>query len=183
MNDRQQFIEDNLRLVHACCHKLQGRGIEYDDLYSAGCIGLVKAVDGFDPHKGFRLARKQFLFDDLERGSFLSAKTRLGEPSIRIALLEAELYARVRQCAVRKRETLCAPVNDKALARAVLQQSVSIREKLLQGYPSDLSVMEGRKLLDMVRIYPAEKGKYTAPDGKQIVFDRELGVLLMDGEK
>lgn len=136
-----------------------------------------------DPHKGFRLARKQFLFDDLERGSFLSAKTRLGEPSIRIALLEAELYARVRQCAVRKRETLCAPVNDKALARAVLQQSVSIREKLLQGYLSDLSVMEGRKLLDMVRIYPAEKGRYTAPDGKQIVFDRELGVLLKDGEK
>ena len=56
MNDRQQFIEDNLRLVHACCHKLQGRGIEYDDLYSAGCIGLVKAVDGFDPDKGFRFS-------------------------------------------------------------------------------------------------------------------------------
>lgn len=40
-----------------------------------------------------------------------------------------------------------------------------------------------RKLLDMVRIYPAEGGCYTAPDGKQIVFDRELGVLLKDGER
>lgn len=78
---------------------------------------------------------------------------------------------------------MCAPVRDKALARAVLKQSVSIRKKLLQAYPSDSSVIQGRKLLDMVRIYPAEEGCYTAPDGKQIVFDRELGVLLKDGER
>ena len=136
-----------------------------------------------DPHKKFRPASEQLLFDDLERDSFLSAKTRLGEPSVRIALLEAELYARVRQCATRDKEALCAPVRDKTLARAVLEQSVSIRKKLLKDYQSDLSVIEGRKLLDMVRIYPAEGGCYTAPDGKQIVFDRELGVLMMDGEK
>lgn len=136
-----------------------------------------------DPQKGFRPAKEQLLFDDLERDSFLSAKTRIGEPSIRIALLEPELYERVRQCATRERETLCAPVRDKTLARTVLKQSVSIRKKLLQNYQSDLSVIEGRKLLDMVRIYPAEGGCYTAPDGKRIVFDRELGVLLKDGEK
>ncbi len=29
-----------------------GRGIEYDDLYSAGCVGLVKAYDGFDETRG-----------------------------------------------------------------------------------------------------------------------------------
>lgn len=136
-----------------------------------------------DPQKGFRPASEQLRFDDLERDSFLFAKTRLGEPSVRIALLEAELYARVRQCAVWEKETLCAPMRDKALARAVLKQSVSIRKKLLQAYPSDSSVIQGRKLLDMVRIYPAEGGCYTAPDGKQIVFDRELGVLLKDGER
>lgn len=136
-----------------------------------------------DPQKGFRPASEQLRFDDLERDSFLFAKTRLGEPSVRIALLEAELYARVRQCAAWESGTLCAPVRDKALARAVLKQSVSIRKKLLQAYPSDSSVIQGRKLLDMVRIYPAEGGCYTAPDGKQIVFDRELGVLLKDGER
>ena len=81
-----------------------------------------------DPQKGFRPASEQLRFDDLERDSFLFAKTRLGEPSVRIALLEAELYARVRQCAVWEKETLCAPVRDKALARAVLKQSVSIRK-------------------------------------------------------
>lgn len=45
---REEFIQDNLGLVHLCASRFKGRGIEYDDLYSAGCIGLVKAYDGFD---------------------------------------------------------------------------------------------------------------------------------------
>ena len=40
---RDAFIEQNLGLVHACAGRFRGRGMEYDDLYSAGCMGLVKA--------------------------------------------------------------------------------------------------------------------------------------------
>ena len=49
---RSAFIEQNLGLVHACAGRFRGRGIEYDDLYSAGCMGLVKATDGFDEGRG-----------------------------------------------------------------------------------------------------------------------------------
>lgn len=49
---RSAFIEQNLGLVHACAGRFRGRGIEYDDLYSAGCMGLVKAYDGFDESRG-----------------------------------------------------------------------------------------------------------------------------------
>ncbi|MBS6135877.1 MAG: sigma-70 family RNA polymerase sigma factor [Faecalibacterium prausnitzii] len=49
---RNAFIEQNLGLVHACAGRFRGRGIEYDDLYSAGCMGLVKAYDGFDESRG-----------------------------------------------------------------------------------------------------------------------------------
>lgn len=45
---REEFIRDNLGLVHLCAARFKGRGIEYDDLYAAGCLGLVKAYDGFD---------------------------------------------------------------------------------------------------------------------------------------
>lgn len=38
---RSAFIEQNLGLVHACAGRFRGRGIEYDDLYGAGCMGLV----------------------------------------------------------------------------------------------------------------------------------------------
>ena len=49
---RSAFIEQNLGLVHSCAGRFRGRGIEYDDLYSAGCMGLVKAYDAFDPARG-----------------------------------------------------------------------------------------------------------------------------------
>ena len=49
---RSAFIEQNLGLVHACAGRFRGRGIEYDDLYGAGCMGLVKAADGFDEGRG-----------------------------------------------------------------------------------------------------------------------------------
>ena len=50
--ERSAFIEQNLGLVHSCAGRFRGRGIEYDDLYSAGCMGLVKAYDAFDPARG-----------------------------------------------------------------------------------------------------------------------------------
>ena len=45
-------VEHNLGLVHACAHRFKGRGIEYDDLYQAGCMGLVKASAAFDADRG-----------------------------------------------------------------------------------------------------------------------------------
>lgn len=49
---RDRFIEENLGLVHSLCKRFSGRGIEYDDLYQAGCIGLIKATDSFDGERG-----------------------------------------------------------------------------------------------------------------------------------
>ena len=49
---RDEVVQSNLGLVHACAKRFVGRGIEYDDLFQAGCVGLVKAVDGFDPDRG-----------------------------------------------------------------------------------------------------------------------------------
>ena len=50
--ERNEFIENNLGLVHSCAIRFKGKGIEYDDLYSAGCVGLIKAVDNFDTERG-----------------------------------------------------------------------------------------------------------------------------------
>ena len=49
---RDRFIEENLGLVHAICKRFIGRGIEYDDLFQAGCVGLIKATDAFDEERG-----------------------------------------------------------------------------------------------------------------------------------
>ncbi|MBQ7129230.1 MAG: sigma-70 family RNA polymerase sigma factor [Clostridia bacterium] len=52
----EKLVNENLKLVHACAHKMQFKGIEYDELYSAGCIGLVKAAKRFDESKGFKFS-------------------------------------------------------------------------------------------------------------------------------
>lgn len=53
---RDELISRNLGLVHSCANRFKGRGIEYDDLYSAGCLGLVKAANGFNPDLGFQFS-------------------------------------------------------------------------------------------------------------------------------
>lgn len=53
---KSAFVEQNLGLVHLCANRFRGRGIEYDDLYSAGCIGLIKAVSAFDEGRGLKFS-------------------------------------------------------------------------------------------------------------------------------
>ena len=56
MSAREEMICQNLGLVHACCNRYRGRGMDYEDLYQAGCIGLVKAVDRFDDSRGHKFS-------------------------------------------------------------------------------------------------------------------------------
>ena len=56
MSDREQKICHNIGLVHTCARRFIGRGIEYDDLFQAGSMGLVKAVDGFDESRGLKFS-------------------------------------------------------------------------------------------------------------------------------
>lgn len=43
-------------LVRSLVPRFLGRGMEYDDLFQAGCIGLVKAADHFDPALGYKFS-------------------------------------------------------------------------------------------------------------------------------
>lgn len=52
MQNREELINSNVRLVHSCCKRFTGRGIEYEDIFQVGCIGLVKAAHGFDSSRG-----------------------------------------------------------------------------------------------------------------------------------
>lgn len=51
--NRSELINSNMGLVHSCANKFRGRGVEYDDLFQAGCVGLIKAADNFDSERGF----------------------------------------------------------------------------------------------------------------------------------
>ena len=46
---REQLIEGNLRLVLSVIQRFMGRGENPDDLFQVGCIGLIKAINNFNP--------------------------------------------------------------------------------------------------------------------------------------
>lgn len=51
--ENKDFAERNVGLVRALVPRFLGRGIEYDDLFQAGCEGLIKAAAHFDPDRGY----------------------------------------------------------------------------------------------------------------------------------
>ena len=53
MPDTGKLVENNLGLVHSCCQRFKNGGIEYEDLYQVGCMGLLKAASNFDESLGF----------------------------------------------------------------------------------------------------------------------------------
>ncbi|MEF9952674.1 MAG: RNA polymerase sporulation sigma factor SigE [Clostridium sp.] len=53
---RSTLIERNLRLVVYIARKFENTGISVEDLISIGTIGLIKAVNTFDPQKNIKLA-------------------------------------------------------------------------------------------------------------------------------
>ena len=53
---RQKLIEGNLRLVLSVIQRFSGRGENPDDLFQVGCIGLLKAIENFDPALNVRFS-------------------------------------------------------------------------------------------------------------------------------
>ena len=53
---RKRLIEKNLRLVASIAKKSRGHGLPFEDLIQEGNIGLMRAVEKFDPERGFRFS-------------------------------------------------------------------------------------------------------------------------------
>ena len=49
----QEIIHTNDRLIWSIVQRYTGRGVELDDLFQLGCIGFLKAIQGFDPDTCF----------------------------------------------------------------------------------------------------------------------------------
>ena len=53
---REALVQENAGLIWAVARRFQGRGTELEDLYQLGCLGFLKAVEGFDAAFGTRFS-------------------------------------------------------------------------------------------------------------------------------
>lgn len=97
--DRDEFIESNLPLVHKLANRFRGRGIEYEELYAAGCVGLVKACDRFEPERGlcFSTYAVPVILGEIRRlfrdGGSVKISRSLKELSVKAARVRDQLSA------------------------------------------------------------------------------------------
>lgn len=83
---RSMLIEHNLRLVVYIARKFDNTGVDLEDLISIGTVGLIKAVNSFDPDKNIKLATyasrciENEILMHLRRVVRLHAEVSLDEP-------------------------------------------------------------------------------------------------------
>lgn len=121
---REKVVEENMGLVHTCAHRYKGRGVEYDDLVQAGCIGLIKAADLFDYERGVRfstyavcliLGEMRRLFRD---GGTVKVSRSLKELSLKIN---------------RERERLCAVFGREPTVREISEALCISEESVIEA--------------------------------------------------
>ena len=130
----KESIERNIPLVHSIAARFRGRGIEYDDLFQAGCLGLIKAFNNFDESRGFAfstyavpviMGEIRLLFRD---GGAVKVSRSLRDKSIKASRIrEAFLNREQREPTVSELAgELCCDINEAAEVLNLLSPILSI---------------------------------------------------------
>ncbi len=96
MTDRDMLARQHLGLVHALCKRFVGKGIEYEELFSAGCLGLSKAINNFDESRNLQFSTYAFpvIMGELKRlfrdGGAVKVSRSVRELSLKAARLNSE---------------------------------------------------------------------------------------------
>lgn len=138
---REKMIKANLRLVVKIAHDYANFGLPLLDLISEGNIGLVKAVERFDPAKGGKLSTYAawWIKQSIKRALANQSKT------IRLPVHLVDKIARMRRVAMELEEALERPPTDEEIAyemempvnKVAHLKSVSVRPASLDAPVGD----------------------------------------------
>ena len=53
---RDEIVENYIYIAEILSRRFINRGIEYDDIYQVACMGILQAVERFDPDRGIKFA-------------------------------------------------------------------------------------------------------------------------------
>ncbi len=129
---RDRMIRANLRLVVNIARGYTGKGLGLQDLIEEGNLGLLRAVEGFDPHMGTRFSTyaSYWIKQSIKRALINSSKT------IRIPAYMVELLSKWRRASIRLTEELNRNPTPDEVARllGVQRRKLPIIKKAIQIY-------------------------------------------------
>jgi RNA polymerase primary sigma factor len=129
---RDRMVRANLRLVVNIARGYTGKGLGLQDLIEEGNLGLLRAVEGFDPSMGTRFSTyaSYWIKQSIKRALINSAKT------IRIPAYMVELLSKWRRASSRLADELGRSPTPEEVARVlgVPRRKLSIIKKAIQIY-------------------------------------------------
>src|SRR5690606_34681841 len=147
---RRVMVEGNTRLVWSIVQRFSSRGVELDDLYQIGCIGLLKAVDKFNLSFEVKFSTyavpmiigeiQRFLRDD----GMVKVSRSIRELNFKIRhatddfLKEHERSPTISEIAA----VLEVPVSDVIVAMDAMKDPASLQEQLYEGEGDSVTLMD-----------------------------------------
>jgi RNA polymerase primary sigma factor len=149
---KDRFVTSNLRLVIHLAKKYINRGLSFNDLLQEGNIGLMHAVDKFDPDRGFRFSTYAtwWIRQSINRALFDYSRP------IRIPIHMNELIVKYYRAisGLRQQGSHEPSLEDIAVAMGVDQETAALVIRMLQNPTSldaPLGDMEGHFVSDLIR--------------------------------
>ncbi len=151
---RDKLILDNMGLIGSIVKKFEGRGVDREDLFQIGSIGLIKAVDKFDTSYGVMFSTyavpmimgeiKRFLRDD----GMIKVSRSIKEAAYKIYIAREHLERELkREPAISEiAEVLDMSIEDIAAAMDASADVESLQKTIYQGDGTEILLMD--RILD-----------------------------------
>lgn len=159
--NRNSIIENNIGLVHSIAKRFKGRGVEYDDLFQCGCVGLIKAVDNFDETLGYKFSTYAVpvIMGEIKRlfrdGGAVKVSRSLKEKSLKAQAVRDQFINReLREPTVSEfAELLGCDISETAEILNVINPIISINQFGEDGSEDfDIPVDDSDKLFDRLSV-------------------------------
>ncbi len=172
---RDQMVRANLRLVVNIARGYTGKGLALQDLIEEGNLGLLRAVEGFDPNMNTRFSTyaSYWIKQSIKRALVNTAKT------IRIPAYMVELLAKWRRATNKLTDELGRPPTAEEIAKllGLPKKKLSIIKKAIRVYNSTPQSDQGEQGWSIEEMLP--DGRAKTPDTEMVETDDLKHVMVL----
>ena len=181
---RDQFIVGNMRLVLSLVKRFRIKNLGADDVFQAGCVGLIKAIDGFDVSVGVKFSTyavpmivgeiKRYLRD----GNSLRVSRSIRDTAYRVLKAREEIESRDEEATIEKiAEALQVERREVVYALDAISDPISLYEPVYNKAGDTLLLMD--QLCDEKNTDEAWTERVALTEAMEKLGEREKKILFL----